>query len=159
MTAPSQEDDIEAYLWCSLADYFKPKRKRRLWVAVERGLTHLELPDTAAGRRRFLERTEGLIDWKKRWKAGDAALKGQMLNSTLPLAGTSGASPGPQCLAGAAPQDESNRSREPDDPRSAGVRRPRPKSESRSQGLGRSCSFLLTVPFFSTVVDEGSPRG
>ena len=50
---------------------------------MERGLTHLELPDTAAGRRRFLEWTEGLIDWKKRWKAGDAAREGQTLNSTL----------------------------------------------------------------------------
>ncbi len=78
-----REDGIESYQWCSLVDYVKPKRSRRKWVAVERGLTHLGMADTAAGRRRFLEWSEGLVDWKKRRDAGDSRIEGQSLNSTL----------------------------------------------------------------------------
>ena len=47
----SRRGGVESYPWSSLADYLKPPRKRRSWVAVSRGLQHLELPDTAAGRR------------------------------------------------------------------------------------------------------------
>jgi hypothetical protein len=78
-----KRDGIEGYPWCSLSDYVKPKRSRRKWVAVERGLTHLELPDTAPGRRDLLEWTEGLIDWEKPWEAGNTREDGQTLNSTL----------------------------------------------------------------------------
>ena len=78
-----KEQGIEGYRWCSLADYMKPKRSRRKWIGVERGLTHVELPDTAAGRRRFLEWTEGLIDWNSPHEAGNRLADGQTLNSTL----------------------------------------------------------------------------
>jgi putative transposase len=44
------EEGIESYPWGSLEDDMKPKRSRRSWVAVDRGLEHMELPDTAAGR-------------------------------------------------------------------------------------------------------------
>ena len=79
----SKAEGIEAYRWCSLSDYIKPKRSRRAWVAVERGLRHLSLPDTAAGRRRLLEWTERLVDWKKPREAGWGHREGQTLNSAL----------------------------------------------------------------------------
>jgi hypothetical protein len=74
---------LESYRWCSLDDYLKPPRKRCDWVAVERALRALELPDTAAGRRRFLEWLEGCIDWKAPQNAADALPDGQSLQSTL----------------------------------------------------------------------------
>ena len=46
-------------------------------------LQDLELPDTAAGRRRFLAWTEGCIDWRDPAKSGDSLPDGQSLHSTL----------------------------------------------------------------------------
>ena len=43
----------------------------------------LELPDTVAGRRRFMEWTEGCIDWKAPGRAGDRLPDGQSLQSTF----------------------------------------------------------------------------
>jgi REP element-mobilizing transposase RayT len=74
---------VESYPWSSLPEYLKPRRKRCGWVAVERGLQHLELADTAVGRRRFLEWTEGCIDWKNPGKSGDSMPDGQSLQSTF----------------------------------------------------------------------------
>ncbi|NNM28755.1 MAG: hypothetical protein HKO57_04495, partial [Akkermansiaceae bacterium] len=79
----SRRQGVEAYPWSSLSDYMKPPRKRRPWVAVDRGLQHLELPDTAAGRRRFLAWTEGCINWKDPAAAGDQLPDGQSLQSTF----------------------------------------------------------------------------
>lgn len=78
-----KRDGIESYPWSSLEDYVKPPRKRRDWVAVSRGLSHLECPDTVAGRRRFLAWTEGLVDWKDPASAGDALPDGQSLHATF----------------------------------------------------------------------------
>ena len=47
------------YRWSSLAQgYGVPPRKRSKWLRVEEGLQLFALPDTAAGRRRFIERLE-----------------------------------------------------------------------------------------------------
>ena len=74
---------LDRYPWCSLGDYLKPPRKRCGWVAVERGLQQVELPDSAAGRRRFLEWLEGCIDWKHPGGAADSLPDGQSLQSTF----------------------------------------------------------------------------
>ncbi len=74
---------IECYAWGSLTDYVKPKRKRRSWVAVDRGLAQTGFEDTARGRRNFLEWTEGFVDWKKPHEAGVEVNEGQNLHSTL----------------------------------------------------------------------------
>jgi REP element-mobilizing transposase RayT len=37
-----QQDGLESYRWSSLSDYLKPKRKRRSWVDVERGMEEEE---------------------------------------------------------------------------------------------------------------------
>lgn len=74
---------LDRYPWSSLGDYLKPPRKRSGWVAVERALRHMEIPDTAAGRRRFIEWLEGCIDWKHPGRAGDTLPDGQSLQSTF----------------------------------------------------------------------------
>ena len=63
-------DGIENYPWCSLADYIRPATKRRSWLAVGEGLAHLNYANTAAGRRKLLAYTEGLID-KRRLKIAE----------------------------------------------------------------------------------------
>jgi REP element-mobilizing transposase RayT len=78
-----RQDKIEGYRWSSLIDYTKPRRSRRGWVSVERGLAHMGLPDTASGRRRLSEWTEMLVSWRKPMEAGVAAEEGQSLQSTL----------------------------------------------------------------------------
>ncbi len=78
-----QRAGLESYPWASLSDYMKPPRKRRPWVAVDRGLQHVDIPDNAAGRRRFMEWTEGCVDWKKPGEAGSSMQDGQSLQSTL----------------------------------------------------------------------------
>lgn len=47
---------LESYPWSSLIDYMKAKRSRRSWIASDRGLIHMDIPDTAAGRRRYFRR-------------------------------------------------------------------------------------------------------
>lgn len=76
-------EGLESYPWSSLSDYMKPKRSRRPWVAVDRGMAHMELPDTAAGRRRYFEWAEGLVDEKRPGDSGLQHDEGQSLNSTL----------------------------------------------------------------------------
>ena len=78
-----RSDGLESYPWCSLPDYMKPPRARRAWIAVDRGLQHVGIPDSAAGRRRFMEWTEGCVDWKKPREAGASMQDGQSLQSTL----------------------------------------------------------------------------
>ncbi len=47
------------YRWSSLAQgYALPPKKRSTWLKVEEGLRLFALPDTAAGRRRFIGRLE-----------------------------------------------------------------------------------------------------
>ena len=78
-----REEGIESWRWSSLQDYLKAPRKRCPWVAVERGLWRLDLPDTAAGRKRLLEWTAGIVDWDKFAEAGLSVSAGESLQSTL----------------------------------------------------------------------------
>jgi len=77
------QDGIENYQWCSLIDYMRPKSKRRSWLAVEQGLAHLDYPDTAAGRRKLLANTEGLVDRSKLTRAGINQPEGASLQVTV----------------------------------------------------------------------------
>ncbi len=77
------EDGIENYPWCSLVDYTRPARKRRSWLAVGLGLAHLGYPDTAAGRRKLLADTEGLIDKSQLTRAGINHPRGASLQVTV----------------------------------------------------------------------------
>lgn len=78
-----KQDGLESYRWSSLSDYLKPKRKRRSWVDVERGLENMELADTVAGRREFLKWTEDCVNWREKDCAGVWEEDGQSLQSTL----------------------------------------------------------------------------
>ncbi len=77
------KDGIENYPWCSLSDYMKPASKRRSWLAVDSGLEHLGYADTAAGRRKLLAATEGLIDRSRLTRAGINQPEGASLQVTL----------------------------------------------------------------------------
>jgi len=81
LTKPS--DGLESYPWSSLIDYMKPKRSRRSWVAADRGLIHMDIPDTAAGRRRYFAWIEGLVNKERPEESGVQLGEGQGLNSTL----------------------------------------------------------------------------
>ena len=76
-------DGIENYPWCSLADYIRPASKRRSWLAVDEGLAHLDYADTAAGRRKLLAYTEGLIDKRRLTRAGINQPEGVNLQVTV----------------------------------------------------------------------------
>ena len=76
-------DGIENYPWCSLADYLRPPSKRRSWLAVDQGLAHLDYADTAAGRRKLLAATEGLIDKSRLTRAGMNQAEGASLQVTV----------------------------------------------------------------------------
>lgn len=77
------EDGIENYPWCSLADYLRPAGGRRSWLAVEKGLAHLDYADTAAGRRKLLAYTEALIDKNRLTRAGINQTEGASLQVTV----------------------------------------------------------------------------
>jgi len=76
-------DGIENYPWCSLIDYIRPVSKRRAWLAIDSGLAHLDYPDTAAGRRKLLADTEGLIDKSRLTRAGMNQPEGASLQVTV----------------------------------------------------------------------------
>jgi len=59
------------YPWSSLAQgYALLPKKRSKWLKVEEGLRIFELPDTAAGRRRFIERLEERVRKEKQKECG-----------------------------------------------------------------------------------------
>jgi hypothetical protein len=59
------------YRWSSLAQgYALLPKKRSKWLKVEEGLRIFELPDTAAGRRRFIERLEERVRKEKQKECG-----------------------------------------------------------------------------------------
>ena len=79
------EEGLESNRWSSLCGYVAPPKKRSSWLAAATGLTWLDFPDTAAGRRRYLktleERTAGgtrlsdearalETDWKTQLRRG-----------------------------------------------------------------------------------------
>jgi REP element-mobilizing transposase RayT len=57
--------------WSSLAQgYALPPKKRSKWLRVEEGLRIFDLPDTAAGRRRFIERLEERVQKERQKECG-----------------------------------------------------------------------------------------
>ncbi len=68
------------YRWSSLAQgYGLPSGKRSKWLKVEEGLRIFDLPDTAAGRRRFMQRLEERVRKEKQKECGlpfEAVCKG-----------------------------------------------------------------------------------
>ena len=79
----TKKEGMESYRWGSLSDYGKPPTKRRQWVAGDRGLENMELADTPAGRREFLEWTEACADWQERENSGAWIEDGESLQSTV----------------------------------------------------------------------------
>ncbi len=74
---------FDAYEWTSLQEYRKPPSKRFSWMETADSFQDLKIKDTAAGRRKYLERLEGLIDWSRPNDAGRVLWEGQSLQSTL----------------------------------------------------------------------------
>lgn len=59
MIRPDRKQSILDYSWSSLAGgYRHPPTKRPKWLVADEGLRRMELPDTAAGRRRLVERLD-----------------------------------------------------------------------------------------------------
>ena len=52
------EEGLETYRWSSLPVYLALPRSRPIWLDAAGGLVWLDLPDTASGRRKFLQRIE-----------------------------------------------------------------------------------------------------
>ena len=74
---------LESYKWSSLPGILDAPRKRAAWLAASRALELAQMPDTAAGRRRYVERLEEVVDWQKRGGAGLRQPEGGSLNRTL----------------------------------------------------------------------------
>lgn len=56
---PKAKQSVLDYPWSSIAGgYALPPARRAKWLAAERGLEAFELPDTASGRRRMIERLD-----------------------------------------------------------------------------------------------------
>ena len=76
-------EGFDAYEWSSLREYRKPPSKRFEWMETRRSMDRLQIKDTPAGRRNYLERLEALTDWSKSNEAGRVLWEGQSLQSTL----------------------------------------------------------------------------
>lgn len=76
-------EGLETYRWSSLGEYLLPPSKRRHWIAVRAGLTHLGYEDKAKGRRKLLELLEGLVSKSPLKRAGVVEHEGAGLNATL----------------------------------------------------------------------------
>jgi putative transposase len=76
-------EGFDSMEWTSLREYRKPPTKRFEWMESTKGFETVGLPDTTAGRRRYLERLETLVDWSKPTEAGKVLWEGQSLQSTL----------------------------------------------------------------------------
>ena len=77
------QDGLEKYPWSSLGDYILPPSRRRPWVAVAVGLEHMGYEDKAAGRRKWLAETEGLVSKSRLVRTGVTPMEGASLNTTL----------------------------------------------------------------------------
>ncbi len=75
--------ELDSYPWSSLVEYRLPPTKRRKWMAVGFGLDSRGLPDTEAGRRRFLGGLESRVGQEAAEKAGLTEIDGQSLHSSL----------------------------------------------------------------------------
>ena len=76
-------EGFDSMEWTSLREYRKPPSKRFEWMETAKGFDVVGLPDTTAGRRRYIECLETLVDWSKPTEAGKVLWEGQSLQSTL----------------------------------------------------------------------------
>ena len=76
-------EGFDSMEWTSLREYRKPPTKRFEWMETGKGLCVVGLQDTTAGRRRYIERLETMVDWSKPTEAGKVLWEGQSLQSTL----------------------------------------------------------------------------
>lgn len=74
---------FDSHPWTSLREYRKTPSRRQEWMATAAGFEATGLKDSPAGRRRFLERLETLIDWSCPDRAGRVLWEGQGLQSTM----------------------------------------------------------------------------
>jgi putative transposase len=76
-------EGFDSMEWTSLREYRKPPTKRFEWMETEKAFETVDLKDTSAGRRHYIERLEGLVNWSKPTNAGKVLWQGQSLQSTL----------------------------------------------------------------------------
>jgi putative transposase len=76
-------EGFDSWEWTSLREYRKPPSKRFEWMETRKGFEAVDLKDTTAGRRRYIERLEALVDWSQPTEAGKVLWEGQSLQSTL----------------------------------------------------------------------------
>jgi putative transposase len=76
-------EGFDSWEWTSLREYRKPQSKRFEWMETGKGFESVDLKDTPAGRRRYIERLEALVDWSEPTEAGKVLWEGQSLQSTL----------------------------------------------------------------------------
>ena len=74
---------IDRYPWTSLTYYKLPPSKRKKWQIAATGLSSAGHPDTAAGRRKFLETLEWRAKAERAEAAGLTEIDDQPLQSTL----------------------------------------------------------------------------
>ena len=65
-----EADGWESYGWSSLKGYLSLPKARPKWLRTEVGMEVCGCPDTARGRREFLEVLERRVDWRHQAKAG-----------------------------------------------------------------------------------------
>ena len=76
-------EGFDRWEWTSLREYRKPPSKRFEWMETAKGFETVNLKDTTAGRRRYLERLETRVDLSQPTEAGKVLWEGQSLQSTL----------------------------------------------------------------------------
>jgi putative transposase len=79
----SKGEGFDSHPWTSLREYRKPPGRRQEWMETGAGFEATGLRDSPAGRRKFVERLETLIDWSCPDRAGRVLWEGQGLQSTL----------------------------------------------------------------------------
>lgn len=68
---------LESYPWSSVKSYMSPAQARPEWLETETGFSVCGLPDSAEGRREYLEMLEGRVDWRNPTKAGAVFSEGE----------------------------------------------------------------------------------
>ena len=74
---------FDDFPWTSLVGYRRPPSKRPEWLETADGFELAGVKDTPAGRRKYLERLEGMGDWSRPDDSGRVLWEGQTLHSTL----------------------------------------------------------------------------
>lgn len=64
------QDGLESYPWSSLNSILLPPGKRPLWLDGTGALNLAQMAESAGGRRKYVERLEAAVDWRKAKGAG-----------------------------------------------------------------------------------------